>query len=524
MAFVSEDQVRFKAEAAEGVVRLGYTARDDDGNFATGRLAISINPLSAGNSAPQPVPLTVRTVEESPTEIRIPLDGIDPDGDTVTLVGLDSAPELGTVTVDPLALTYAASRGQTGVDTFSYLVEDRFGEQARGLVRVGVAPKPSMNHAPVPVVDETSVRPGRLVGVPVTVNDIDPEGTPLALVSGSVEPIDKETSVKVVTKDGLALIDVPTDPEKQTLQYYYDVIDAGGRTATGELHIDVDPSAPLKVPVARDDVVPLNAIVGHNTVDVDALDNDEDSDGAVTNLDLQPVSKGLSVTQDGLLNIAMTKGRQVLIYSVTDEDDQTAYAAVIAPGLDSMAAQRPVLAVDAPIPVHLKAGANATIDLAKFVSVRDGREPSIQFSESVQAGPGWNGSKLLNDPATVSFGSDADFLGLTAVTFEVTDAKNDSDDKALTAVITVPIIVEPNGTTQPTFEPYDLTVAAGEAETEADLAAMTQDPDPGDLEKMSYSLVETPTGYSAGTRWQRLEGVRRRWRQGRHGPRHRRDY
>ena len=69
----------------------------------------------------------------------MPLDGIDPDGDSVSLVGLNQAPSLGSVEINSSWLTYTPSEGATGTDTFTYVVEDRFGAQATGTVRVGVA-------------------------------------------------------------------------------------------------------------------------------------------------------------------------------------------------------------------------------------------------------------------------------------------------------------------------------------------------------------------------------------------------
>lgn len=496
-SFVSEDAVRFKADAAEGVVKLDYTVRDDEGNFATGQLSVVIQPLSGANSAPQPEPITVRTVAGSPADIRVPLDGIDPDGDTVTLVGLESAPAKGVVEAGPLSLTYTAAAGESGLDTFTYLVEDRFGEQASGVVRVGVAAEPRVNLAPITTPDDVSVRPGRLISVPVAANDLDPEGQQLALISDSVEAVNGETTLKATTDEGRAWIDAPTNPSRQRLEYYYAVQDSLGRGATGELTVQVDPDAPLLSPVARDDSVPLNAIVGNNRVVVDVLDNDDDADGAASELEIQPVSDGLTVTDDRLVEVDLTEERQVLLYRVIDADEQVGYAAVVAPGLDSFGAQRPVVRSDADLPLTVRSGESVSISIPQLVQVREGRSPSVAFTESVSAGPGWDGSQLLKNSQTLTFGAAEDFAGLTAINVEVTDAKSEDDATALTSVISIPVVVEPSGKTSPTFQPYDLEVAAGEAATEVDLRQMVTDPDPGDMERLTFSLAPVAGNISA---------------------------
>ena len=56
-------------------------------------------------------------------------------------------------------LTYTPSEGATGTDTFTYVVEDRFGTQATGTVRVGVAQASPLNVAPVATDDLVVAKP-----------------------------------------------------------------------------------------------------------------------------------------------------------------------------------------------------------------------------------------------------------------------------------------------------------------------------------------------------------------------------
>ena len=74
----------------------------------------------ARTAPPLPTPLTSRTFAGSAVSIDIPLDGLDPDGDSVVLTGISSAPNLGRVAErTSTSITYEAFAGSTGTDTFA---------------------------------------------------------------------------------------------------------------------------------------------------------------------------------------------------------------------------------------------------------------------------------------------------------------------------------------------------------------------------------------------------------------------
>ena len=127
-AFVSRDKVRFRAKKP-GTLRLNYTVRDTAGNFDTGQVVLTVRPLTGAetNSPPVPQPLEGRVLAGATVTIPVPTDGIDPEGDSVSLVGLASGPVLGTATVEGSTIVYTASGSSVGTDTFSYAVADRFG-------------------------------------------------------------------------------------------------------------------------------------------------------------------------------------------------------------------------------------------------------------------------------------------------------------------------------------------------------------------------------------------------------------
>src|SRR5690606_23135449 len=132
------------------------------------------------NTPPVPIRVTARVLAGEKVSIRIPLGGIDPDGDSVQLLGQESNPEKGAVSqVGSDFIEYEAGGYSAGTDTFTYTVMDSLGARATGTVRVGINPGPAGARNPVANADVVQVRPGGTVSVQVLANDSDPDGAPL---------------------------------------------------------------------------------------------------------------------------------------------------------------------------------------------------------------------------------------------------------------------------------------------------------------------------------------------------------
>ncbi len=493
-AFVSGRDVRFKAGDEPGRVRLTYTVFDSAENYTSGTIVVTVVPKDAPNTPPTPRPLVARVLAGGTVTIPVPTDGVDPEGDSVTLLGVSRpAPTKGVVSVVGGSLKYVAPASSSGTDKFRYLVEDAGGAQATGSIRVGIAPPSATNQLPTAVADVVRVRPGRKLSVPVTANDTDPDGDTPLLIPDSVTPADRTTKTKATTEG--AQVRLTTPRSTGDLNYYYQMTDApGGQSVDGVLTVQVRDKAPLRAPIARDDVVTAAETLGRNTVSVDVLANDSDPDGVSEDLEVNSGERGVTVT-GGKLDIALDKTRRVVLYTVTDVDGLTSRAVVSVPGTSDL---RPVVDPGAPV-VKVVAGKSVEVALADHVVVRDGRSPSLTFGNTVQAGPG--GVAKAVDQRTVSFSADASFFGPSAVTFEVTDGSDADDASGLVATLSIPVQVLPAKSvaddedpdpkkvrTQPTFTPTGLQVAPGEAAVEADLRAMTTDPDQGDLDKLTFTL------------------------------------
>jgi len=500
--FLSGDQVRFRAGPEAGTAEAIYTVSDSQKNVASSTVTISIKGFDDSNRKPAPRPVTGRTFAGMTTRIPIPMDGVDPDGDSVELLGTGAVgPKRGSVEVEGNYLVYTASRVDPGTDTFSYRVTDRFGAAADGVVRVGVAPAPEKNQAPVAVPDEIAARPGTRLEIPVTVNDVDPDGDKISIVADSVEPVeDGWTPEASIVGQKVSLL-TPTEPG--VYQLYYRITDGGGAPVVGVVTVTVDENAPPVAPVARDDYVPLDAIADLEAVDVEVLVNDADPDGVVADLEVE-VEEPATVA-GGVVTVPVADERQIVLYTVTDPDGMTARAAIVVPGAAQMA---PILN-PAKVPAVVKGGETLTIDLDEYVLTRAGHRATLTAVDSVVAGPGGSttepdGGLTVRDDTTISFTPDVLYHAATSVTFEVTDGDTVDDPRGLRATLSLPITVESSGLFPPELRPGEVTVAPGEDPVSVSLRAMVEDPDPGDNERMVFAVVSSADGVEASVGGQDL--------------------
>jgi len=437
---VADDTVRFRAGDFGGKakqVSAVYTVAGPDGQETSATVTFNIQPAAEAsdlekNSPPNPEPVTGRVFAGSSTNVQVPIDDIDPDGDSVSLVQFGDSPRLGTAKIRDGSIDYTANPDASGTDEFSYVVEDRLGARATGTIKIGVAPLAETNNSPVAVNDFLTVRPDRPVAVDVMDNDTDPDGDPIALMSD----VSSESGADVSVADGRVLLTSP--PDDGSISVRYMISDGRGGTAAGTLSIKSDPQAQLLAPIARDDRVSLEQVIENDEITVDILRNDEDPDGSADELKVSlPDNPGSAkVTEDGL---AITAGEQpqVIAYSLEDADGLTSTAFVHVPGT---AGARPILRSG--LKLEVQAGETLPLNLEDLVLVREGRSPRLTTEESVASMPE-NDGELVKSATELSFRAPVDFDGSATVSFEVTDGEGPDDEKGLKSKLTVPINVTP---------------------------------------------------------------------------------
>ncbi|MEO6530478.1 MAG: Ig-like domain-containing protein [Specibacter sp.] len=494
--WVDQNSLRFLAKDVPGSVTAIYQVTNDSGQSDSASVTINIIAQDPERNLP-PAPKNVqgRVIAGGQSKIQIPLDGIDPDGDSVRLAGIDIPPSLGTAVAGNGFILYTAAGNAAGTDTFTYKVKDRLGAQAVGTVEVGIAPEDASNRAPKASDDFITMRPGRQVALDVALNDSDPDGDKLFVVRDGFSGPEEMTPT--VTDLGRVLLTSPAAAGVATMGYT--VSDPAGATATANIRMNVTPDAPLRAPIARDDEVTVQEALGKNTVNVPVLKNDEDPDGVAENLavSLTLPNPNASVNADGTVRIALTQAPQMVPYTVTDQDKQSSTAIIWVPGLD---AQYPVLAKSDVIKVQ--AGKTAVASLRDYVKVREGRTPRITQADKIKTIGAGGTDVITPDGAGLSYAAKTDFYGPGSITFEVTDGTGPEDPQGLKSTLTIMTDVAPAPAKNlpPKLQGTSLVVAQLESGT-ANLNLLASDPE---KDPLTFAL---PGGQPAGLKVKLNAGI-----------------
>ena len=486
--FVTGNQVRLEAGQTPGLMDVTYSVIDSAGNRASSTVTFEVMGASDQNQEPRPRDITAWAAAGQTTRIAVPLDGIDPDGDSVTLGGLGSSPQLGNATVGPTWIDYTPNQNATGTDSFTYTVEDRQGGRASARVRVAISAAPTLNQNPVAVPDTVLTRPDRMVTVNVLSNDVDPDGDPLALEEGSLETATPELDPQALSS---STIQVHTPSQAGTYLVSYAVSDGRGGSARGTVTVYVQDDAPLKAPIARDDFVSYEELpTDGSAVRVKVLDNDEDPDGSINELTVTTAESGVSVEGSDLL-IPVTDSMRLVVYTITDRDGLTNSAVVTVPGRDTTA---PFLNT-AGLPIEMDAGTSRTINLADYVVTRSGRSPRLVDDSSPVAQTGLD-SVVADSSTQLTLTANASFGGNSAFLIQVADG-DASDAGTLTASLSLPVRIKATQNQPPTFAPTAIRVEAGGAAVTQDLRLGVRDPEGTDVSTFTYAMGSAPDTISA---------------------------
>ena len=501
LLFPSGDVLRYLAPSRPGNYTAVYEAAGPDGQTARAQVHIAVREADVNtNNPPVPETLTARVLAGGTVDINVPLSGIDPDGDTVQLLGQETNPEKGNVTaVGPHTITYKAGDYSAGTDSFTYAVIDALGARATGTVRVGITAKPDGSPNPVATLDTVTVRPGVTVSVQVLANDSDPDGSPLHITS--VKPNDPVTKAKIV--GDLVSVKPPTTPGLYGVIYY--IANATGGQSSAFIRVTVDPKAPPAVPVASDSVLTLNDIMGRSTVDVNVLSNVFFADGPSSSLDLAVYpgyTSTAQVTPKKHIQVQVTAHSQIIPFKVTNPEDATvfSYAFIWVPGTDDAL---PQINRDAPS-LSVKSGETLTIPLNTYVIAVGNKRVQLTDTSSVTATHS-DGSSLVASDDTLQFTSAAHYFGPASISFEVTDGTSANDPNGHKSTLVLPITVLPQTNQPPVFSGGLIDLEPGQS-VDIDLVKLTNYPYQADIYELVFSLPDPVVdGFSVTLNQQHLK-------------------
>ena len=500
LLFASGDRLRYLAPQTAGNYSAIYSVAGPDGQTAQARVNISVREIDlATNNPPVAQQVTARVLAGETVSIQIPLTGIDPDGDSVQLIGVATNPEKGSIqSVTNGAIVYQAGEYSSGTDSFTYTIVDGLGARATGTVRVGISARLEGARNPVANGDSVSVRPGRTVSVQVLANDSDPDGSPLTVTA--VDPNTPGTKAKIIDKTSID-ITPPKDPGLYSV--IYTIQNQYGGTSQNFVTVTVDPNAPLSYPVVNDTTLSVSDVIGRTSVDVAVLNNVFFADGSVNTLGialLQGYSGSAVVLADKKIQVQIGNKSQIIPFSVSHPDDDSirSYGFIRVPGFDDAL---PQINLKAPA-LKVKSEQPLRIDLDQYVVALGGSRVHITDSASVKATHA-NGDPLVVDDHTLVYKSADRYFGPASITFEVTDARSANDPNGHVAILTLAIDVQPRDNQPPAFVGGVVDFEQGQ-QKELDLVRLTNYPYP-DVNELSYTvLAPDPTGFTYQLDGQRL--------------------
>lgn len=499
LAFVGGDKVRFQAPDEAGEYTATYRNQDQFGESATAPITFVVIPRNDENSPPIAETQTARTFVDSQVRIEIPLDNIDPDGDSVILNDIITQPGLGRIVEQgPTWIVYEAYPDSAGSDRFEYQIEDAYGAKTNGEIVVGVIPRPDQRAKPNAVDDKIAVRPGKTSSVEVLLNDSDPNGYQLTL-SRELSEIDKGLVAEV---EGPKVI--VTAPDKEGVYVLrYEIDNKHGGTDTAFLLVTVDEDAPLLSPKADDHYVLRDEMDGAEPIDVDVLDLVNNPNGRdrelLISVDGPGSGRAVVDQENGTISVTPETARSAVAYTVTDPNDGelSGSAFIVVPSIEEAEEIGPPFLREDLERQVVEMNGEKEWDLADIVTVPSGNDPRLTVKEKVSGG---NGSGLWVDEDTISFTPRPDFRGQAYITFEVTDGTGPDDPNGREATLRMPITVgDPEfRDLPPEFTSTELQIEAGEGAGTLDLRSATSHPNPSVIGQIEYgSLSGAGNGIAA---------------------------
>jgi hypothetical protein len=478
LAFVGDGKVRYQAGAKPGEYSVVYRITDQYGETATARVTFVVTAPDARNDQdPAPGPLVARVFAGAKVPITVPLDGVDPDGDSVVIDGIQSPPQLGTITAESTTgFEYQANDDGAGTDEFTYTVEDPYGRKGIGTIQIGVIPRPATAGSPNAVDDAVTMKPGRTATIQPLLNDSDPSGYPLSLTGLS----EVDSHLQATEQGAKIVVVAPKTPGTYALRY--GISNGHGGQDTAFVQVKVTPDAPPVYPTAIDVNVPAKSMVGKSSVPVKLAGSianpaGRDEDLKVT-LEGANASRGSVDQGTQTVTVQPTDRRIAIAYTVTNPDDGlTATAFIVVPPKQSGQIVPPPYLNKKVLPAYVDMNTTKEWKLSQLLVVPSKR-PAILIDTNDITAPNSDGSPIAVGDDTIRFTPRQGFRGQTTISFRVTDGSSADDPNGHSALISFPITVgDPDQLDEPpTFAGLDLQVQPGESPQTRDLRDATEHP------------------------------------------------
>lgn len=416
----------------------------------------------------------------------MPLAGIDPDGDWVTLQSIEQ-PEapLGEVRVTGTdTLSYTAFDAP-GIDRIRYVAADPGGATVTGELTVLVVAPTDAARPPVAPDLAVSVRPGGSIRIDPLAAVVDPGGQSVRLADPAFTVTD---GLDVQIEEQSFILAAPPEPTVGTLRYT--VVNAKGLTATGTVRVTVSPDAPMPDPLAKDVFVqPADLTADSDTVDVDLR-------GSVTNrsgrsdrltLSVDPSSVASASLVDGrTIRVTMSAARQIVAYRVVDANGAQAGAFIVVPPRAQLVGPQLRTGVG---PIVLDAGLSVDVTIGDYVTVGGAAQDEVTIAPDPE--PRITQGTVVRSSATRLTLSAPSTAGGSAAMYVPIAAGSGPP-----VVLGIPVRIEPRLIPPPKLDSTTVPVESGTSVV-VDLAALTTTHDDRQAESVSWGVGSGGSGVSA---------------------------
>jgi hypothetical protein len=439
-AFVTAGLVTYSAPrtvASPVVETVEYLARNATGGQAVGYLYVTVNPAPSAmdpNRAPAPPPIEERTVAGDTVTVPISTSGVDPDGDSVTLSGIESAPSLGRIlSQNATSLTYQAFPTSSGTDTFTYQVSDRFGATGQSTVSIAVVP-PATPQPPIAIDEDVTAAPGAQVSVNVLADavaapDDTVSVTPLATLN---RPLPAGLSLS--SANAPIVVTAPAADGKP-LVVTYGVTDGVNRVSVATITVhgqDGYLNPPVAVPTYA------NPLPKQSTITVDVLSHVTDPDGSDTGLTVTQVFDQSAKLNGSKIILPVTDSPQTVAYQVRGADGASTIGMIYvsAPGYGAPYAKPGSL-------ISVPAGGSTTVKLSDYVVDPADKALRLTANKEIWAAPTTGLRAVPDGINSLTLTALAGYTGPASLTFQVTDGASLTDAHGLYSIVSIPVQVGP---------------------------------------------------------------------------------
>ena len=338
------------------------------------------------------------------------------------------------------------------------------------------------NDAPVARPDRVTTRAGRDVTVNVLVNDSDPDGDPLAIVSAT----SASTGQVVVLEGARISFQAPPGGGATSISFSYTIADPGGLESSSTVTIDVLEDRPNTSPVANGDSATAAA---NQQIDIPVLANDLDAEGdklTISTVDI-PLRGSTGIGSDGTVRYEPAPGfvgTDSFTYTIVDGYGGQASASVRVVVEKTALVNRAPLAIDDR--VSAQPGKRVRVQVLDNDTDPDG---DVLRVVDVSLLPGAEISIVDGTAIDVIPGESA--VGLLTFTYAISDAEG------LTATADVAVFVDE---LQPLLPPTAVDDFATSASVAIPIAVVANDVDPAGGQLVITEITQPVDGSGSAVR------------------------